>query len=275
MADNPAAYWNDEAGTRWVRHQESLDRFMGPITERLLVTSKVAEGERVIDVGCGCGDTSVQFASKVGPTGSVLGVDISEPMLGRAMERTKDMPHVEMLRADATSHPFPPSAADLLTSRFGVMFFPDPAKSFRNLRSGLRSGGRLCMAVWQIQKKNTWMAGPLAALPELPPPEPSDVGLPGPFSLADAADAGALLTRAGFVDIRLESFETTVSVGESPSDALRFYNQVGPLSRHLDSLEGEARASAETRVLRYIEENWQTDALPRDASCWFLHAVAP
>ena len=151
--DDPQAYWNDDAGQRWVAHQQQLDAFMAPITRRLLEVAAPRVGERIIDVGCGCGDTTVQFAQKVGPSGHVLAVDVSEPMLARARERSQALAQVELVVADASVQAFAPGAADLLTSRFGVMFFVDPIAAFGNLRRALAPGGRLCVAVGKSPRR--------------------------------------------------------------------------------------------------------------------------
>ena len=138
-----AAYWNGAAGQRWMDRQETQDVLLAPISALLLDRTRPGAGERVLDIGCGCGATTIELARRVGATGHVLGVDISAPMLGRARERAPaDLP-LEFVLADATVHSFEPGRSDLLFSRFGVMFFADPAVSFANMRKALRKGGRL------------------------------------------------------------------------------------------------------------------------------------
>src|SRR5882672_277826 len=125
-----AAYWNGPAGRRWMERQDTQDILLAPISALALDRAQVGKGERVLDIGCGCGATSIELAQRVGPTGYVLGMDISAPMLGRARERAPaDLP-LEFVLADATVHSFEPGRGDLLFSRFGVMFFADPAVSF-------------------------------------------------------------------------------------------------------------------------------------------------
>ena len=120
------AYWNGPAGRRWMDRQETQDVLLAPIAELLLDRAHPGKGERVVDIGCGCGATSIELARRVGPTGYVLGVDISEPMLGRARERAPANLPLEFVLADATVHAFDPGRSDLLFSRFGVMFFRRP-----------------------------------------------------------------------------------------------------------------------------------------------------
>jgi ubiquinone/menaquinone biosynthesis C-methylase UbiE len=175
-----AAYWNGAAGRRWLDRQQTLDLVLEPIHEVLLDRAAVAGGERVIDIGCGCGATTVEIARRVGRKGSVMGVDISAPMLTRARERAPaDLP-LEFVLADATVHAFEPGVASLLFSRFGVMFFADPALSFANMRKALRPDSRMVFGCWREPRKNPWMILPLQEaykhVPRLPEVGPEDPG---------------------------------------------------------------------------------------------------
>jgi ubiquinone/menaquinone biosynthesis C-methylase UbiE len=156
-----AAYWNGEAGARWVAGQDTLDTILAPTLKVLMDRAAVTGGERVVDIGCGCGISALELARRVGPGGRVLGVDVSAPMLARARQRaTADLP-LELVVGDATVHAFAPGWADLMISRFGVMFFAEPAKAFANMRRALRAGGRLVFACWREPARNTWMSLPL------------------------------------------------------------------------------------------------------------------
>ena len=177
-ADNSAQadYWNSAAGQRWTDYQEHQDQLLRPVSDRLIVAAAPKPGDRVIDVGCGCGATTIDFAARVGPGGEVLGLDLSEPMLARARQRAPQNLPVRLELADATIYDFEPDGADLVVSRFGVMFFADPARSFANLRRGLKPGGRLVFACWREARQNPWMVVPLREAgkhaPALPEPAP-------------------------------------------------------------------------------------------------------
>jgi ubiquinone/menaquinone biosynthesis C-methylase UbiE len=162
-------------------------------------------GEFVLDIGCGWGGLAVALARRVAPGGQVLGVDVSELMLARARElRPRGLP-VEFALGDATVYPFTPGRADLLCSRFGVMFFADPARSFTNMRRGLRSGARVAFVCWREPRANPWLMLPLQEayrhVPRLPEVGPED---PGAFSFAAERRVRDILERAGFDAIRLE-----------------------------------------------------------------------
>ena len=172
---------------------------LAPVAEILIDRARPKAGERILDIGCGAGATTFALAQKTGPAGRVLGVDVSAPMLTRARQvAPKGLP-VEFILADATVYPFEPAAFDLLASRFGVMFFAEPALSFANLRKALKPSGRLAFACWREPRNNPFFMAPLQAVyqhvPKLPQPGPED---PGPFSFASEARVNRVLSEAGF-----------------------------------------------------------------------------
>src|SRR5271165_3669596 len=217
-ADNVAQadYWGGQAGQRWRDHQDHQDELLRPISDRLAAAAQAKPGERVIDVGCGCGATTIDFAARVSPGGEAIGIDISDLMLTRARERVPaDLP-AKFIYADATVHEMTPEWADLIVSRFGVMFFADPALAFANLRRGLRPGGRLVFACWREPKQNPWVMIPLREaakhVPPLPETNPDD---PGPFAFANEARVRRVLDEAGFADVTLtpHDLELDIAIG--------------------------------------------------------------
>ena len=181
--DEQRARWNGIDGEYWTRQNERLDRTLAPITGPLLAFAAARVGSTIIDVGCGCGATTVELARMVGPSGRVTGIDISEAMLGRAKQRLREYANTACLLGDAAELPLHDLRAELMVSRFGVMFFGDPVAAFSNLRSGLVPGGRLRFACWRSIHENPWLQIPLEAVykhaPRLPKPQPEE---PGPFA---------------------------------------------------------------------------------------------
>jgi len=223
-------YWNDEAGPVWVREQEALDTVVRPWGALALARAKPAAGERVLDIGCGCGDTSLALAAAVGRGGCVVGTDLSAPMLGRARERAADaeFAQVSFLEADAQRAAWEAAPFDLAFSRFGVMFFADPVAAFSNLARALRPGGRLAFVCWQSAAANPWATVPVAAVARvLPAPEPPAPGAPGPFALGDPDRLRAILAEAGFSGIELVAAERTPVWGEDVDAATAFFQRVG------------------------------------------------
>src|SRR5579859_5119285 len=214
------AYWNGPNGQRWTDRQAEQDVLLAPVTQALIDRAAPQPGERIIDVGCGCGGVSMALASRVAPTGFVLGVDISGPMLSRARQlapkgASEGLP-VDFVLADATVYPFDPGSFDLLVSRFGVMFFAEPALSFANLHRALRPSGRIAFACWREPRENPFFMAPLQAVykhvPKLPQQGPED---PGPFAFASEARVRRILGEAGFTAIELEprNFALDVAIG--------------------------------------------------------------
>jgi SAM-dependent methyltransferase len=228
-------YWNEEAGPAWALHQAKFDQLVAEPGRAALERAAPSAGERAIDVGCGCGATALELAARVGPAGAVLGLDLSAPMLARARERIAEagLANTRLEQADAQVHAFEAGAADLVFSRFGVMFFSDPVAAFANLARALHSGGRLAFVCWRALAENPWVRVPMAALaPHLPMPAPADPEAPGPFAFADAARVRGILERAGFAAIRIEPVDVMLGIpGAGVREAADFLLQMGPSGR--------------------------------------------
>lgn len=271
-----AAYWNGPAGRRWMERQDTQDVLLAPISELLLDRSHPENGERVVDIGCGCGGTTIELAQRVAPTGYVLGMDISAPMLGRARERAPaDLP-LEFVLADATVHAFEPRRTDLLFSRFGVMFFADPVLSFANMRKALRVGGRLAFACWREPRNNPWM---MVALQEAYKhvPRPPEVGPddPGPFAFANEQRVRRILAEAGFSSIAMEVCDLTLDVafGRGLEAAVSGALEVGPTSRALEGQPPEVMATVANAIRIAYAPLAKGDSIPLLASVWIVTAA--
>lgn len=194
------AAWNGESGHRWVADAERRDRVTAPIAEAVLSAADLRRSDEVLDVGCGCGATSLAAAGAVGPDGSVVGIDLSAPMLDVARARATDegARNVTFVVGDAQTHRLPAERFAVAISRFGTMFFADPTAAFANIATALAPSGRLCLTTWQPLAANDWLTIPGAALlryGELPAAEPR---APGMFAQSDPKAVTATLTEAGY-----------------------------------------------------------------------------
>jgi ubiquinone/menaquinone biosynthesis C-methylase UbiE len=269
------AYWNDEAGAFWVARQESQDVTLAPVGEAALDRTGIRPGETVIDIGCGCGATTIELARRVGEKGRVLGIDVSRPMLARARERTGAMANVTLVEADATTHPFEPGRADLLFSRLGVMFFADPPKAFANLRSALKPGGRLAFACFRAPQLNPFFTTSLRAATEFVPPPPKTApGEPGPFAFAEEAHVRRILDAAGFKDVKLEAVDLDLDAGSGKGldEAVVNAREIGPSSRVLRGQPADLVAKAEAAIRKAYAAVEKNGRIPLAAAIWVVTA---
>ena len=233
------------------------------------------EGRRVIDIGCGCGQTSAALARRVGPQGQVLGIDISAPMLRVAADRAAraGLANLRFLESDAQTHGFEAGAWDAVFSRFGVMFFSDPVAAFANIRTALAPGGRLAFVCWRAMGENPMMTAPLEAviplLPE-PPAPPADPFAPGPFAFADRERLAGILSRAGFGEITIRPHDQPITQG-TVEEALETSMRIGPLGAIVrDHPDLRARV---TDALRGALARHATDAgVFFDSATWIVTA---
>lgn len=209
---------------------------MQPVTALLLARSRISPGERVLEIGCGTGAATVDFADAVGDAGGVLAVDISEPMLAGARERIAESGrrNISPLLADAQIHAFEPNRFDLVTSRFGVMFFADPVAAFRNLLRATKPGGRLCFACWAgLEENRHWLIPYEVALRHLGPPAPKPPRAPGPMAFSDRDYVRSFLGTAGFEQIEIHR-ETPDITGATPEEEAEHACIMGPSGRLID-----------------------------------------
>lgn len=266
-------YWNDTAGLTWASLQALLDRQIAPLGEAAMAALDPRAGERILDIGCGCGDTTLALALAVGPEGQVLGADISRPMLEVARQRLRaaGLEQASVIEADAQGQDFGAGQWDGLYSRFGVMFFADPPAAFANLAAALKPGGRLAFVCWRSLTENPWMTQPLsAALKHLPPPEPTDPLAPGPFAFADPERVRGILAGAGFGDIVLTPHDEAIG-GNALDDALVVARKVGPAGR-LIADHPEQREAVLASIREVLAAHDTPSGVWFDSATWIVTA---
>jgi SAM-dependent methyltransferase len=259
------SFWNEHAGPIWVRNQEHLDAQIRPHGELALARLAAQPGERILDVGCGCGETTLALAEQVGASGAVLGVDLSEPMLQRARERAEEagLGHASFRAADAEDADLGQGSFDAVFSRFGVMFFGAPEAAFANLLRALRPGGRLGFVCWGLLAENDWVRVPMeAAAPLIDPMPPPPPGAPGPFSFSDPEFSDpdrprGILEAAGFGSIAIERADVPMLPGGGdPTVAADVFLDIGPLGRVLREMDADD--ALRERVKRTVREALET-----------------
>jgi SAM-dependent methyltransferase len=272
-------YWNETAGSKWVAMQAFIDEQIRPLGLLAMERGRIAAGDHVLDVGCGCGDSTHEIARRVGATGSVTAIDLSEPMLARAREtaHAAGLANATFLHADAAAEPLPAGRFGVLYSRFGVMFFADPPAGFANLRRSIADGGRLAFVCWRGIQENPWMLVPLMAAAQhftLPPPPPP--GTPGPFAFADSERVAGILAAAGFADIAFEPVDETLTIGGAQplERTVEFLLQMGPTGRALREVGADLRETIAAAVLEAVRPHQTAEGLRMASAAWIVTARA-
>ncbi len=267
--------WNGPDGEYWTSNQDRLDRTLAPVTGPLLAFAQPRAGSTVIDVGCGCGATTIELARAVGPSGHVVGIDLSEPMIALATERLRPFSNATTLLGDAAELPLRDLGAELIVSRFGVMFFGDPVAAFANLRTSLVAHGRIRFACWRRIKENPWLDVPLNAVyehaPRLPKPEPEE---PGPFAFADTARVTRILTAAGFTTPSFTplNIEMDLAAGGTLENAVSQASAMGPAKRALADQPDDIRAAAVESIRRALKPYASARGVNLPGAVWLVAA---
>jgi len=272
-------FWNGDAAERWVELGAQLDAMLQPLGAAAMDRAAPAPGHKVLDVGCGCGETTMDLARRVAPRGSVTGIDISAVMLSRARARAKPGDGVEVTfqNADAETHRFEDASFDRIFSRFGVMFFQNPTAAFANLRKALRPDGRFTFICWRTPRENPWVAVPLSvAKRHVDWPEAAGADGPGEFAFAERARFEDALGGAGFRIEAVESLDIDVTVGGGGGvkATIDFFMQQGPAAR----IMGEASEAQREAVKADLEDVLAPYLTPRGVrmttGTWLVSASA-
>jgi len=271
--------WNGRSGESWVVHQDWLDRMLAPFGDAAIAAAAPVAGEHVLDIGCGAGTTSFAIADRVRPGGGVLGIDISQPLIGRARELERGTADAAFLLADAGTADLPAQHFDLLFSRFGVMFFDDPVAVFTHLRGALKPSGRLTLACWRAAEENDWIRLPMGAVQGIVPPAPPlPPDAPGPFSFGSRERVAAILERAGFADIAFTPFDHDIVFGQGPDreaaveNALSMAFEIGPLSRVLADEPDAVRERASHAVRAAFARHAGERSVLINGAAWIVGA---
>jgi SAM-dependent methyltransferase len=280
--DGAPELWNARAGAAWIRQQQRTDRQLESFGHALMAKLEPRPGERVLDVGCGCGQTTIELGQRVAPGGAVVGVDISDEMLAYARSRAvrEGAQNVEFVHADAERAPFEDGKYDVVFSRFGVMFFENAQNAFENLRRALTSKGRLGFVCWQAFERNPWSRLPLRAVQdalqirELPPLFIE--GSRGPFAFADPDLVRGILEGAGFRGIAIDRFETQMRVGASTAldDIVEYASEIGPAARLIAAQDPELRPRGVAALRECFASLLTAEGVVLDAAAFLVTALA-
>lgn len=271
-----AEAWNGDDGRHWVEHRERYDAMLRGFTPRLLAAADVSPGQRVLDVGCGFGETTCA-AARAAAGGFTVGADLSAPLLDAARRRA-EREHLHNVRfdlADVQVHPFPEAGFDVAISRFGVMFFADPAAAFTNIARAVAPGGRLAFLCWQAAADNEWimtLGAALAAYVELPQ---MDGDGPGPFSLTDPERIRQLLHQSGFDQVTIDPVTEPIRLGKDVGDVLDYARDLGLVRDLLADVDAATESKALDGIRAAVAPHQTAEGIRIGAAAWLVTARHP
>jgi ubiquinone/menaquinone biosynthesis C-methylase UbiE len=268
--------WNGDSGRRWVADADRRDAVLAPVAASLLAAARIQPGESILDLGCGCGATTIAAATQTGSDGTAHGIDLSEPMLALARQRARDagLTTVTFTQADAQTDTLG-VAHDVVISRFGTMFFDDPVAAFTSIGRAVRAGVRLFIATWQPLGLNDWLTVPGAALLQYSTLPDSQPGAPGMFGQADPNLLRSTLTRAGWTAVDSRAVTVTLRLGNDPTDATNYLADSGVGRAVIDTIPRKDKPAAIAAVADALAPHATTEGVHLDAAIWITTGTAP
>jgi ubiquinone/menaquinone biosynthesis C-methylase UbiE len=272
--------WAGEMGAKWLANLERFEGMIAPIGEALLKQADYKHSERVLDIGCGGGGTTIAIAQAVAPSGEVLGIDISPDLTTAATQRANDagVSNIRFICADASTVQFDDKPFDRLFSRFGSMFFPEPHKAFANLHSLLRPSARIDLAVWGPPRDNLWMMEMMSIVRryvDIPPAVPRT---PGPFAFEDLDYLSEILASGGFSNVNVSAYQGLQPIGGvnvTPQDAVSFILSSMAVGRALDEQGADVRSAAEADLIELFQNHYEAGrGVMMQGKAWLASAIA-
>jgi SAM-dependent methyltransferase len=270
------SFWNGKGGHTWVARQAHTDITLAPVTDALLAFAAPRTGERVVDIGCGCGAPTLELARAVGPSGRVAGFDISGPMLAEGQRRASaaGIGNIDWRQAD-------PAVAtlgeyDLLISAFGVMFFGDRVAAFTHMRRSAAPHARMALVCWRALAENPWMKVPMAAvarhLPPRPPPVPN---APGMFAFADPEHVTEVLTAGGWTRPRFQKLDVDLDVaaGRGLEEAVVQSTEIGAINSWLRDQPREVVSAAVASLREELKPHAEGVSVRLPGAMWLVSSA--
>jgi SAM-dependent methyltransferase len=269
-------FWSGLGGRTWVARQEHTDITLAAVSEALLALAAPRVGERVLDVGCGCGASTLELARAVGPAGHVAALDISAPMLaeGKARAEAAGIANVDWQQADAATAAL--DGFDLLVSNFGVMFFGDPVAAFAHMRSAANPGARMAFVCWRTLSENPWLEVPMHAVSRHLPPRPKpDPQAPGMFAFADPKRLFQVLTAAGWAPPRFDKLDLDLDIaaGRGLEEAVVQSTQIGAVNSWLRGQPAEVIAAAIASIREALTVHLDGASVRLPGAMWLVSSA--
>jgi ubiquinone/menaquinone biosynthesis C-methylase UbiE len=270
------AFWNGKGGHIWVERQEHTDITLTPVTDALLAFAAPCTGERVVDIGCGCGAPTLEFARAVGADGRVVGMDISGPMLAEGERRTRaaGLANIDWRQADPATATL--DEYDLITSAFGMMFFGDRVAAFANMRRGAAPNARMALVSWRTLAENPWMEVPMKAVAQhLPPRSKAVPNAAGMFALADPNHVTDVLTASGWAPPRFEKLDMDLDIAADRGleEAVVQSTQIGAVNSWLRNQPEEIVSAAVASLREALAPYAEGQSVRLPGAMWLISSA--
>ena len=275
-------FWNEILVPKFVKYKHILVDGLSHHSEAIFPSLQVKEGDMVLDVGCGFGDTAIRLAERVGPSGKVVGVDCCEAFLdyGREDAAARGFTNISFVEADALIERFEPEY-DFVFSRFGTMFFANPVAGLRNMRNALKPGGIMTHIVWRAPEANPWLSMAKDVVLEFLPPPGDDARTcgPGPFSMSNQAMVTKMMEIAGYDEIAFKRVDAPVLIGRTVEDAIGFQLALGPAGevfREAGEVAEKRRGEIEVALAKAVKaQRKEADGIVMESSSWVISGRNP
>lgn len=278
----PVHFWNEVLAPKFIRFRHVLQGGLSRHSEAVFPELPIRSGDRILDVGCGFGDTALLLAERTGEAGEVVGMDCCDAFLDLARDDAgrQGVGNVRFMAGDV-ERGLDEGRFDFVFARFGTMFFANPVAGLRAMRACMKPGGRMAHIVWRQRQDNPWLIDARDIVRQfLPAPgEAAQTCGPGPFSMADETLTRAQMKAAGYIDIDFQRIDSKVNVGRDIADAIAFQLAIGPAGetfREAGALAEERRADIEAALEAHFRDiAARNDGLWMDSSSWLITARAP
>ena len=229
-------YWNEKSGPKWVKLDDAMNERFSILTDELFARANINNNERILDIGCGGGETSFRASKLVGPDGYVMGVDISETLLSFARKKFSNIRNLEFNTCDAQNYKFEKANFDRVISRFGVMFFENPIEAFKNIRLSLKDDGTITCVSWSDIMKNEFFTEGASVINKYTQKNlPAVTQEPGPFAFSDTNYIEQILKLSGFQGIEIDTIDSCISTKDTIEKDVELLINIGPRAKMLSA----------------------------------------
>ena len=269
-------YWNEKSGPKWVKLDDSLNERFSILTRELFSRANIDKNDRVLDVGCGGGETSFQISKLVGNNGYVMGADISETLLHFAKRKFSNIDHLDFNVCDVQNYKFGKNSFDKVTSRFGIMFFENPIEAFKNIHFSLKNNGSLNFVCWSNMIENEFFTEGIDIIGEYTKKtlSPSTKN-PGPFAFSDKSYIEEILKFSGFQDIKIDAVRTFISTKDTVEKDVEILLNIGPRAKMLTeaNLSYEKKLTIKNEIKKLCRKRQKNSEITYEASLHYVSAV--